>query len=101
MPAFYCGIFGHKPTTGIINTRGCSFRTGKETSTMVVVGPMCRYVDDMIGMFKVLAGPQKSLELRLDQTVDVKKFKYFYIRESGELRCNSVSQDLQDAMTKY
>lgn len=53
MPAFYCGIFGHKPTVGLINTRGCTFRTGKEPSTMVVAGPMTRYAKDLLPLFKV------------------------------------------------
>lgn len=51
--AFYCGIFGHKPTVGAINTRGCTFRTGKEASTMVVAGPMSRYAKDLLPLFKV------------------------------------------------
>lgn len=53
MPAFYCGIFGHKPTVGAINTRGCTFRTGKEQSTMVVAGPMTRSAKDLLPLFKV------------------------------------------------
>lgn len=53
MPAFYCGIYGHKPTVGTINTRGCTFRTGKEPSTMVVAGPMCRSAKDLLPLFKV------------------------------------------------
>lgn len=53
MPAFYCGIYGHKPTVGVINTKGCTFRTGKEPSTMVVAGPMTRYAKDLLPLFKV------------------------------------------------
>lgn len=53
MPAFYCGIFGHKPTVGIVNTRGCTMRTGKEMSTMVVAGPMTRHAADLMPMLKV------------------------------------------------
>lgn len=53
MPAFYCGIFGHKPSVGIINTRGCTFRTGKEQSTMVVAGPMTRKACDLLPLMKV------------------------------------------------
>lgn len=54
MPAFYCGIFGHKPTTGIVNMKGCTLRTGKEVNTMVVAGPMARYVKDIVAIFKVI-----------------------------------------------
>lgn len=54
MPAFYCGVFGHKPTVGVINTRGITHRTGKEKSTMVVAGPMARYARDLNPLMKVI-----------------------------------------------
>ena len=53
MPAFYCGVFGHKPTVGVVNTRGCTLRTGKEPSTMVVAGPITRYAKDLKPLMKV------------------------------------------------
>lgn len=53
MPAFYCGIFGHKPTVGAVNTKGCTFRSGRETSTMVVAGPMTRHAKDLLPLLKV------------------------------------------------
>jgi fatty acid amide hydrolase 2 len=55
MPSFYCGVYGHKPTVGIINTKGCTLRTGKELSSMVVAGPMTRYAADLMPLFKVNA----------------------------------------------
>lgn len=53
MPAFYCGIFGHKSTVGVCSTAGCTMRTGNEPHTMVVAGPMARKTDDLIQLFKV------------------------------------------------
>lgn len=101
MPAFFCGIFGHKPTVGMINTRGCTMRTGKEPSTMVVAGPMSRHAEDLLPMLRVLSEPSAIKTMNLDQPVDVKKLKFYYIRQSGELRCSPVSGDLQAAMAKY
>lgn len=100
MPAFYCGIYGHMPTNGVVNTRGCSLRTGKEESTMVVAGPMTRYATDLKPLLKVLAGPKNVTNLKLDESVNVKKLRYFYIPQSGDLRTSPVSSDLQDTMTK-
>lgn len=100
MPAFYCGIFGHKPTTGAVNTRGVTYRTGKETSTMVAAGPMSRYATDLLPLLKVLVDPNKSMPLKLHEKVDVRKLKYYYIRENGDVRCTPVSGELQSAMTK-
>lgn len=100
MPAFYCGIFGHKPTVNLIDTKGCTFRTGKEESTMVVVGPMTRHAIDLLEIFKILVGPKNRIMLKLDEPVNIKKLKYYYIRQNNELRCSPVSREMQTAMTK-
>lgn len=52
MPAFFCGIFGHKPTTGICSMKGTGRRNGTE-KTMAVAGPMTRVAEDLIPMLKV------------------------------------------------
>ncbi|XP_055637809.1 fatty-acid amide hydrolase 2 [Toxorhynchites rutilus septentrionalis] len=98
MPAFYCGIYGHKPTSGIVNTRGCSLRTGKEASTMVVAGPMTRFASDLRPLLKTLVGPSTSVTLKLDEKTDLKKLRYFYITSSGDIKCSPVHPLLQKAM---
>lgn len=44
IPAFMCGVYGHKTTCNIISTKGVTFREGNEEQTMVTVGPMTRYI---------------------------------------------------------
>lgn len=41
-----------------------------------------------------------SKDLKLDEKVDVKKLRYFYITHNGEFRTASPSNDLQSAMKK-
>jgi amidase len=56
-PAHYCGIYAHKPTWGLIPTRGHS-PTGALTPTDIsVVGPMARDSGDLDLAMRVLAGP--------------------------------------------
>ena len=56
-PAHYCGIYAHKPTWGLIPTRGHS-PTGALTPTDIsVVGPMARAAEDLDVATRVLAGP--------------------------------------------
>ena len=56
-PAHYCGIYAHKPTWGLIPTRGHS-PTGALTPTDIsVVGPMARDAADLDLALRVLAGP--------------------------------------------
>jgi amidase len=56
-PAHYCGIYKHKPSWGLIPTRGHS-PSGTFTPTDIsVVGPMARHSDDLDLAMRVLAGP--------------------------------------------
>jgi amidase len=56
-PAHYCGIYAHKPTWGLVPTRGHS-PTGALTPTDIsVVGPMARHAEDLELGLRVLAGP--------------------------------------------
>lgn len=100
MPAYYCGIFGHKPTTGLINTRGCTLRNGTEKNTMVVAGPMTRYAADLRPIFEVLVGPKNTNVLKLDEKVDVKKLRYFYCLDNGDLKCSSLSSEVKKSIDK-
>lgn len=100
MPAYYCGIFGHKPTTFLVNTRGCTFRTGNEEKTMVVAGPMTRYAADLKPLFEILVGPKNANILKLNEKVDVKKLRYFYCLDSGDLRCSAISSDVKKSIDK-
>src|SRR6266446_2082429 len=56
-PAHYCGIYAHKPSWGLIPTRGHS-PAGLLTPTDIsVVGPMARHAEDLDLAMRVLAGP--------------------------------------------
>ncbi|XP_048460947.1 fatty-acid amide hydrolase 2 isoform X3 [Rhincodon typus] len=45
-------------------------------------GPMCRYADDLIPMFKVMAGPNIS-KVKLDEEVLIKKVKFYSMEHDG------------------
>jgi amidase len=56
-PAHYCGVYGHKPSWGLIPTRGHG-PPGIVTPTDIsVVGPMARDAADLALALDVLAGP--------------------------------------------
>ncbi|KAJ9578564.1 hypothetical protein L9F63_005214 [Diploptera punctata] len=99
MPAFYCGIFGHKPTTGLISTKGLTRRTGLEGHTMVSAGPMCKYAQDLAPFLQVLVGKNIS-KLQLDAEVSLADLKFFYMTETGDVRASSVSVDMLHALEK-
>ena len=60
VPAAFCGIFGHKPSYGIVPTTGYldSVGGGSPTAADVnVFGPLARSADDLDLLLGVLAGP--------------------------------------------
>ncbi len=59
IPASNCGIYGHKPTFGVIPTLGyLDHAEGGDTEADVnVFGPLTRSVDDLEMVFDLLAGP--------------------------------------------
>lgn len=61
---------------------------------------MARHARDLRPLMKALVGPQLTKTLKLNEKVNVKKLKYYYVRESGEIRCGPVGRELQSAMTK-
>jgi fatty acid amide hydrolase 2 len=99
MPAFYCGIFGHKPTTGLTPTKGLTKRTGLEGNTMVTAGPMCRYAQDLLPFLRVLVGDNIS-RLQLDAEVCLKDIQFFYMEESGDLRASSICEEMRHTLRR-
>jgi amidase len=56
-PAHYCGIYAHKPTWGLISSRGHAPPGIMTPTDISVVGPMARYAEDIGLTMRVLAGP--------------------------------------------
>jgi fatty acid amide hydrolase 2 len=56
IPAFMNGIFGHKPTGGLIPNAGQYPLPGPGAMRMVTTGPLCRRAEDLWPLVRVLAG---------------------------------------------
>ena len=56
-PAHYCGVYGHKPSWGIVPMRGHSAAGTLTPTDISVVGPMARYAEDLELAMRILAGP--------------------------------------------
>jgi amidase len=62
VPSAFCGVFGHKPSFGIIPTLGYLDEPngGSTESDVNTFGPIARSVDDLRLLLGVLAGPSPS-----------------------------------------
>ncbi len=65
VPAHFCGIFGHKPTVGLVPQRGYSLPPAPSVpggGDLAVVGPMARHASDLSVALDVIAGPDEMRE---------------------------------------
>ncbi len=61
-PAHYCGVFGHKPTWGIISGRGQALPGDLAPTDIAVVGPLARSAEDLRLAVGLLAGADGPAE---------------------------------------
>lgn len=58
-PAHYCGVYGHKPTWGIVSPKGHALPGSVAQSDISVVGPLARSAEDLAVAFLAMAGPDE------------------------------------------
>lgn len=101
LPAMYTGIYGHKPTPGYVPVKGhYPYSPDRDYSQFLVVGPMCRYAEDLKPTLKALAGENAS-KLCLDKKVDIKSLNIYFMEECGEsLVMIPVDSEIKNAIHK-
>ena len=61
-PAHFCGVYGHKPTHGIVPDQGHSLPGMAASPDIAVVGPMGRSAEDLAAAMDILAGADRFRE---------------------------------------
>lgn len=100
VPAHCCGVLAHKPTHGVIPTRGHAPPGTPELSVgadadLAVVGPLARSASDLMLALEVLAGPDDlqaagyRLELPPARHTRLKDFKVLVLEQHPLLRISS------------
>ncbi len=56
-PAHFCGVYGHKPTYGIIPMQGHELVANIPEADLAVCGPLARTADDLAQALAIMAGP--------------------------------------------
>lgn len=87
IPAHFCGIYGHKPTFGIVPMRGHSMEPYSGPSDISVAGPMARSALDLSLALSLLVGPDPedmsawTLALPRDERSSLKNFRLAIIAD--------------------
>ena len=63
LPAFFNGVFGHKPSWGLVPNTGSWPVTRGDAGRMLGTGPLARRAGDLLPILKLLAGPDGDDEL--------------------------------------
>lgn len=87
-PAHYCGVFGHKPTYGILPPRGHATPGVITPADISVIGPMARSAEDLDIALDIMAGPH-GLDAAC-WTLDLPKATQ---REPGDFKVAVVLED--------
>lgn len=100
MPAFFNGIFGHKPSRGIVPNSGQ--HPAPETDlidSFLGVGPMTKHAVDLKPLLKIMAGDNKN-KLKLDEPVNIGKLKVYYQFSNDAPLVDPVDPEIIMAMKK-
>jgi len=65
VPAHFCGVYGHKPTLGLIPLRGYSLPPAPPVpgqGDLAVAGPMARHASDLALALDIIGGPDEMAE---------------------------------------
>ena len=57
VPAHFCGVFGHKPTWGLLPNYGDPVTSAAAGTDIAVIGPLSRSATDLITALDILAAP--------------------------------------------
>ncbi len=57
VPAFFNGVFGHKPSPGLVPNTGQFPSTEGEAAYMLTLGPLTRHAEDLMPVTRIIAGP--------------------------------------------
>jgi len=103
IPSFFNGIFGHKPSGGIVPTTGQFPLPGEAGYRYLTAGPMARHAEDLMPVLNILKGPDGEdktctpCNLGDPSRVSLKDLTVLDVEDNGML---GVSEDLKNAQRK-
>jgi fatty acid amide hydrolase 2 len=57
IPGLFCGVFGHKPSSGLVPNTGLWPPSNGPAGEMLGTGPLARRAEDLMPLLRIIAGP--------------------------------------------
>lgn len=102
MPAFFNGVFGHKPTGGLIPNTGQYPLAENDSARYCTTGPLARSAEDLRLLIDIMRGPDGrcpgAREMRFGDpgAVDLSSLRVLHIRDDGKSRVHPELRRVQD-----
>ena len=106
-PAHFCGVYGHKPTWGIVPRHGQALPGQIASVDIDVVGPLARSADDLALALSVMAGPDAieaagwQLRLRPSRPKHLRDFKVALMLDAPNIAVDREVQDRLQALGDF
>lgn len=94
MPAFFNGVFGHKPSPGIVPNAGQVPLPTGDIDRYCVTGPLARRAEDLYPLMRLLAGEQAEA-LKNPADVDLSHLRLLSISGNGRQRVHPELREAQ------
>ena len=106
-PAHFCGVYGHKPTWGIVPRTGQALPWQTAPVDIDVVGPLARSADDLALALSVMAGPEEieaagwQLRLTPPRQKRLRDFKVALMLDAPGIAVDREVQDRLQALADF
>src|SRR5437867_6632039 len=106
-PAHFCGVYGHKPTWGLVPRAGQALPWQTAPVDIDVVGPLARSADDLAVALSAMAGPDEievagwQLRLRPPRQKRLRDFKVALMLDAPEIAVDREVQDRLQALADF
>ncbi|MDE3131759.1 MAG: amidase [Acidobacteriota bacterium] len=100
VPALFCGVFGHKPSSGLVPNTGMWPSSDGDALSMLAIGPLTRRAEDLLPLLKLMAGPDgwdtHVVEIELGDPAEV-SLDGLLVTVVDDSSLRPMSRDLADA----
>jgi fatty acid amide hydrolase 2 len=100
VPALFCGVFGHKPSSGLVPNTGMWPTSTGDAGRLLAVGPLTRRAEDLMPLLAIIAGPDgqdpltRAMELGDPGSVSLDGLAVTVVQDSS---IRPMARELRDA----